>query len=126
LVLLVEDEMMIALVIEEVIRDAGYDVAHAMTGTEAIAELERRAAEFRVVVTDIQLPGANGWEVARRARELQPRMGLGSVSGDSGIDLENRGLPGSISSRSRTATETWCSPSARRLGTNERNSLASK
>jgi DNA-binding response OmpR family regulator len=56
-VLLVEDEMMIALVIEEVINEAGYEVIHCLTGTDTVAVLEVRATEFRALVTDIQLPG---------------------------------------------------------------------
>ena len=96
LVLFVEDEMMIALAVEEVIREAGYDVVHAMTGSDAIAELDLRAKDFQVVVTDIKLPGADGWKVARRARELHPRMGIVYVSGDSASSWERDGLPGSI------------------------------
>ena len=52
--------MMIALAVEEVIREAGYDLVHAMTGSDAIAELDLRAKDFQVVVTDIKLPGADG------------------------------------------------------------------
>ena len=96
-VLFVEDEMMIAMVIEEVIREAGYDVVHAMTAAEAIAVLDKRAPDFRVLVTDIKMPGGgDGWQVARRARELHPRMGVVYVSGDSSSNWQEHGLPGSI------------------------------
>lgn len=95
--LLVEDEMMIAMVIEEVLREAGYDVIHALNGSEALNELERHAKDFAVVCTDIKLPGTlSGWDVGRRARELHPRVGLVYASGDSAEDWQKDGLPGSL------------------------------
>jgi CheY-like chemotaxis protein len=95
-ILFVEDEIMIALPMEMALQDAGCEVVHTLTGTQAIAELERRARDFTVLVTDIKLPGANGWEVARKARELHPRIGVVYASGDSGADWQTGGLPGSI------------------------------
>ncbi len=86
--------MIIAMVIEEVLKEVGFDVVHAGTGLEALTELEQHAADFRVVLTDIKLPGANGWEVARRARELNPEVGLVCVSGDSAAEFEANGVPG--------------------------------
>lgn len=96
LVLFVEDEMMIAMAVEDILHEAGYDVVHCATGTAGIAELEKRAKDFQTVFTDILLPGANGWQVGRRARELHPRIGLVYASGNSGLDWENAGLPGSL------------------------------
>jgi two-component system CheB/CheR fusion protein len=52
----------------ELLRLAGYRVAEAADGPEAL----RVATEFRpdVVLLDIGLPGMDGFEVARRLREL--------------------------------------------------------
>jgi two-component system CheB/CheR fusion protein len=52
----------------ELLRLAGYDVAEAADGPGAI----QIAADFRpdVVLLDIGLPGMDGFEVARRLREL--------------------------------------------------------
>lgn len=59
--------------------------------------LDHHAREFQTLVTNIQLPGAKGWDVARRARELHPKIGVVYVSGDSGQGWhEGSGLPGSL------------------------------
>ena len=95
-VLFVEDEILIAMPMEMALEEAGCEVVSVMSGSDAIAELERRARDFTVLITDIKLPGPNGWEVARRARELHPRIGVVYASGDSGADWRLGGLPGSI------------------------------
>ena len=95
-ILFVEDEVLIALPMEMALEDAGCEVVAVLSGTEAIAELDSHARDFTVLITDIKIPGANGWEVARRARELHPRIGIVYASGDSGIDWRSNGLPGSI------------------------------
>jgi CheY-like chemotaxis protein len=50
----------------ELLMAAGYDVAAAATGPDAVAE----ASRFRpdVVLLDLGLPGFDGYEVARRLR----------------------------------------------------------
>ncbi len=87
---------MIAFPMEMVLQDAGCDVVLATTGVQAIAELEHHGEHFSVLVTDIKLPGADGRAVARKARELHPRIGVVYASGDSGADWQKGGLPGSI------------------------------
>ncbi|MBZ5734109.1 response regulator transcription factor [Nocardioides sp. TRM66260-LWL] len=65
-VLLVEDEVDLARMVEAYLRRAGFAVEHARTGPEAIAAAERRRPE--VVVLDLGLPGLDGVEVCRRIR----------------------------------------------------------
>ena len=68
-VLVVEDELMIALTLESMVEDFGYTVcATAMSGEEAV----RKAVQTRpdVILMDINLgPGIDGIEAARLARE---------------------------------------------------------
>ena len=97
LILLVEDEELIRMNLEEELRDAGFDLVTAPDGAQAMTQLETDAARFRGVVTDIRLKvGADGWEVARRARELAPRIAVVYVSGDSAHEWLVKGVPGSV------------------------------
>jgi CheY-like chemotaxis protein len=97
LLLLAEDEALIRMHLEEELRDAGFDVVTALDGAQAITELETDAARFRGVVTDIRLKvGAEGWEVAKRARELAPGIAVVYVSGDSAHEWGSRGVPESV------------------------------
>lgn len=97
LLLLVEDEVFIALPIEETLQQAGFEVIVTTNGKQAMATLEARAAEFQALVTDIRLPGAfTGWQIARRARELNSAIAVVYASGDSAADWSAEGVPNSV------------------------------
>lgn len=76
-ILLVEDDEMIAEVIRLGLEEARYDVDVAgdgLTGLEMAAQ-----QEYAVILLDIMLPGANGWEVCqqlRARRDLTPILML--------------------------------------------------
>jgi CheY-like chemotaxis protein len=62
-VLVVDDEAHIVQVAALKLRNAGYEVATAGDGEEALAAL--RAGPFALVLTDLQMPMMNGIELAR-------------------------------------------------------------
>jgi DNA-binding response OmpR family regulator len=97
LLLLVEDEALIRLHLEEELRDAGFELVIATDGAQAMTEIETDAARFRGVVTDIRLgAGPNGWEIARRARELVAGIPVVYMSGDSAHEWGAQGVPESV------------------------------
>lgn len=64
---------------------------------EALHELESAATSLSALVTDIRLEGeTDGWELARRARELNPFLPIIYMSGDSAVDHSSKGVPRSI------------------------------
>ena len=96
-ILLAEDEVLIRMNLEEELTEAGFDVMASWNGQQAIAELEAEPARFFAVVTDIRLGrGPDGWEIARRARELVPTMPVVYISGDSAGEWATRGVPSSV------------------------------
>lgn len=97
LLLLAEDEALIRMHLEEELRDAGFDLVVARDGAQAMAEIEADATRFRGLVTDIRLgSGPNGWEIARRARELVPGIPVVYMSGDSAHEWGSQGVPESV------------------------------
>ena len=66
-VLIVEDELDIAALVELLLTRAGYEVTVVSTGEEGLAEFEGTGADL--ILLDLRLPGMNGWEVCRRVRE---------------------------------------------------------
>src|SRR4051812_7083245 len=74
LVFVVEDEEPIRDLLEAVLKEGGFAVATAGAGEDAIQMLEAPETQYRALVTDVNLsPGKlTGWDVAKRARELQP------------------------------------------------------
>lgn len=79
-VLLVEDDALIRMNTAEILQDAGYIVVEAASAEEAMAALE--TVPFDVLVTDVNLPGASGPELARRARTLRPSAAIVFATGD--------------------------------------------
>ena len=66
-ILVVEDEVRIAEVVQSYLERDGYMVVAHVTGEEALADFERRPADL--VVLDLMLPGIGGEDVCRRLRE---------------------------------------------------------
>ncbi|MBV8593668.1 MAG: response regulator [Caulobacteraceae bacterium] len=96
-VLIVEDEPALGLVLETAMEDAGYAVTLAGSGADAIALLETDLPRFGAVVTDVRLDdGPDGWAVARRARELRPRMSVIYMSAYRAHEWVTKGVPGSL------------------------------
>lgn len=97
LVLIAEDEFLIKADIEDVVRDAGFEHLALSNADGAILALEKDSARFCAVITDIRMPGeADGWDLARRARELQPVMPVIYMTGDSAKDWAAQGVPNSV------------------------------
>lgn len=97
LILLAEDEDLIAFSLQQELIEAGFAVQHVSTGEQAMEELDQRGAELSGVITDIRLgPGVDGWAVARHARELIPNVPIVYMSGDSAHEHTVYGVPESV------------------------------
>lgn len=66
--LVVDDESNILRFVRANLRASGYEVASAMTGTEALAQFE--AVNPHVIILDLMLPDIDGLEVCRRIRSV--------------------------------------------------------
>ena len=83
--LVVDDEIPIQAALEQTFTDAGYDVSTASDGIQAIDLLELRAGSLGALITDLSLGrGPDGWQVARRARELAPTLPVVYITGGRG------------------------------------------
>jgi CheY-like chemotaxis protein len=71
-ILLADDSVTIQKVIELTFMDEDYEVTAVSNGDEAIGALGREAPD--IVLADVHMPGANGYEVCRRAKELHPHV----------------------------------------------------
>jgi DNA-binding NtrC family response regulator len=70
-ILVAEDEPGVRASVLEVLRDEGYAVTAVPDGSAALAALD--GGEFDLVLSDIRMPGADGLEVLRHAREVAPQ-----------------------------------------------------
>ena len=85
LTLVVDDDEEVMNVVSTMIEDLGFFVLRALAGTEALGVLEAHP-EILLLVTDIVMPGMDGWELARAARQRNPEIKVLYMSGY----IENR------------------------------------
>ncbi len=92
-ILLVDDSPFFLGLLSPVLRSARYDVVTAGDGAEALSRLER-GEPVDVIVSDIDMPRVDGFELARRLRE-HPRLSgipLVALTGRRGEDDRAQGL----------------------------------
>jgi two-component system NtrC family sensor kinase len=71
-ILVVEDETALANAVAEALRDAGYAVARAADGEEALAEV--RARQFDLVICDLKMPRLDGKAFYRALAQARPAL----------------------------------------------------
>jgi|WetSurMetagenome_2_1015567.scaffolds.fasta_scaffold76114_2 DNA-binding NtrC family response regulator len=85
-VLVVDDEPEIRELLVEYFRDRGFETATAGDGRAAIAAIERDPARYRLVVSDLQMPGADGLAVLRAAKTANPSCYVVIITGYASLD----------------------------------------
>ena len=78
-VLVVEDNPEILHSLGDLLRESGCRVVEAPDGLAGIARLEAEPVDL--VLTDLAMPGASGWEVATACREKFPSTPIGLITG---------------------------------------------
>jgi CheY-like chemotaxis protein/tetratricopeptide (TPR) repeat protein len=71
-ILCVEDYQVVADAVKETLEKLGWTVELCADGTEAMRKIESKA-RYHMLILDNQLPGKDGLELARRARQLPHR-----------------------------------------------------
>ena len=89
-ILLVEDDDAIADVLRLHLEEAGYGVHREADGRRAMALIDRRA--WDLVLLDVMLPGADGWEVFRHLRARHADVSVIMVSARSAESQRVHGL----------------------------------
>lgn len=79
-ILVVDDDDDVREVAVNILTELGFQVRSAADGVEALALLERDA-KVTLLFTDVVMPGLDGFELARRATELRPRLKVLYTSG---------------------------------------------
>jgi len=96
-VLLVEDEPLVLLTAQDALEAGGFAVVPVQVASEALSVLDTRIAELSGLVTDIRLPGgADGWDIARHARELRSNLPVIYTTSDSASEWAAQGVPNSV------------------------------
>ncbi|MBC7255988.1 MAG: response regulator [Chloroflexi bacterium] len=91
-ILVVDDEPTVLMFCTRALSRMGYEAQGVSSGEEALALLKTGA--FDVLVTDIAMPGMNGIELLRQAREILPELVVVVITGVGSIDLAIKALRG--------------------------------
>jgi CheY-like chemotaxis protein len=77
----VDDDEVIVLMVERLLQQAGYRVTAFRDGHEAVAAIAGRPFDVDLVITDFNMPGYSGLDVALALREVRPDLPVVISSG---------------------------------------------
>ncbi len=80
-VLVADDEPSVRATVRRLLERRGATVVVAADGTQAEKLLRATPSGFQLVITDVAMPGANGYDVLGLARETQPDVAIILMSG---------------------------------------------
>jgi PAS domain S-box-containing protein len=90
-ILLVDDDVLIAMSSADMLTDLGHEVVEAHSGKEALAFIDG-GATFDLLITDYSMPGMTGAELAKAARDRVPGLPILLASGYAdlppGVDID--------------------------------------
>lgn len=90
--LVVDDEVDTLELLTELCRKHGLEVAAARDGRAALTEITRTPAQFDIVITDVNLSGADGFDVLRTARHANPSCYVVIITGYATLDSAVRAV----------------------------------
>jgi DNA-binding response OmpR family regulator len=97
IILVIEDDRDLQSMIEDGLRDGGFEPAIAASGEEAITLLKAFKTKYRALVTDITLLGTlDGWRVARGARAIDPAFPIIYITGGGAHEWPTKGVQDSV------------------------------
>ncbi|HEX6879504.1 MAG TPA: ATP-binding protein [Terriglobales bacterium] len=92
LVLLIDDDIEICTVTTEFLRTRGYEVEHATSGGDALEICERLQRKIAVLVSDVNMPGADGLDIQGYFAINHPETRMLYISGYTRKTLRDRGI----------------------------------
>jgi DNA-binding response OmpR family regulator len=97
LILVVEDEAHLQDIVTDALTDGGYQAKISSSGEDAVKLIEADVSKYRALLTDVNLSGElTGWDVAKRARELDQDLPVVYMTGAAADQWASHGVPNSI------------------------------
>ncbi len=115
-ILVVDDEPKICHLIKQILKREGYQVDVSFSGIEALQMIG--SINYHLLLTDLEMPGVDGFELARKAKKQNPEIRVIMVTGNTTVDIAIRLLrhgidgyikkPFNISKLKKVLRQTLC------------------
>lgn len=86
-ILVADDEPVVLMLTEKLLKQAGYRVLTATDGQQALAVYRQHADEIALVVTDLRMPKLDGLELLRHLKQLNRHLKVLVVTGSVVADM---------------------------------------
>jgi len=86
-ILLVDDEVSVRESVRAALQGCGYLVLDAISYDDALLTYQQHRSAIALLITDIALPGNNGYELAAQISAVQPNIKVIFTSGQAGREL---------------------------------------
>lgn len=93
-ILFVDDDEYYLKLVEIIVEQAGVRAHYAKSGEEAVAILKE--GRFSTLITDLNMPGMDGYELAMVAKELFPDIDIVMITGDISPDVSRLAVQAGI------------------------------
>ena len=91
-ILIVDDDLSLQRLTAKILKQTGYDVLTAGNAEEAFVVFEEKRGNIDLLLTDIVMPGMNGYELAIRLKDISPELKVLFMSGYSDGFLTKKGI----------------------------------
>lgn len=89
-ILIVDDEPLIRQALFRALTGEGYELIQAPGGQEALEILKKRRVD--IILSDLVMPGMDGLELLRHAREIRPESLRIVLTGNADLDMAVRAI----------------------------------
>ena len=83
--LIVDDDELYLRLVKSIVQGEGVNARYATSGKEAVGILKEGI--FQTLITDLQMPGMSGYELALTAKGLHPEIDIVMITGSKSPDL---------------------------------------
>ena len=96
-ILVVEDEEPLQGIVQDALKDGGFDLVTTASAEQALALFNSGVVKYAALVTDINLvSGMTGWDLAREVRETDRSFPVVYMTGAAADQWGSQGVPNSI------------------------------
>lgn len=78
-ILVIEDDEVMPKIIERILHKEAFQLDHVVNGKEALEKLESTNYGYDLIITDIMMPYANGFEVLSRVKNRKEGKPIGVI-----------------------------------------------